>query len=122
MILIDKISCADTLEARKHERHLIEILGATLISSIPSRSKSEYQKHYKQNNKDATKTKGIQYRRDNYDMINDKCVCSCGGSYTYKHKSTHLKTQKHQTFIKSITAEDAFATEMLNMSQEEIKE
>jgi hypothetical protein len=42
MILIDRHNCIDSLEAHKMERHYFEILGATLNSNTPSRTKQEW--------------------------------------------------------------------------------
>ena len=32
---------------------------------------------------------------------NTKINCICGGKYTHKHKSTHLKNNKHQKILEN---------------------
>ena len=48
-----------------------------------------------------------QYRIDNEEKIKEyieirkeKVICECGGSYTLNNKHHHIKTKKHQPFIK----------------------
>jgi hypothetical protein len=45
-----------------------------------------------------------QYHKDNKDKIklqnNQKNNCQCGGQYTYVNKIKHIKTKKHQEYIK----------------------
>jgi len=54
-------------------------------------------KEYRETNKDKIK----EYRVNNKDKTNEKFECECGGKYTHSHKSTHFKSTKHQEFIKS---------------------
>ena len=35
------------------------------------------------------------YRKKNYEHLNKKHTCECGGSYSTKHKMEHKKTKKH---------------------------
>jgi len=61
----------------------------------------EKHKQYYDNNKDKIK----QYYNNHKEEINKKYTCECGGKYTQKNKSTHEKTEKHQSFINSQTPE-----------------
>ena len=58
-------------------------------------------RRYRINNAEKYK----QYRIDNAEKINarksEKHNCVCGGKYTTRHLSRHIKTQKHQTYIKN---------------------
>ena len=40
-----------------------------------------------------------EYRDNNYEKINEKKECECGGKYTHKHKAIHFKTEKHQAYL-----------------------
>ena len=44
-----------------------------------------------------------EYYKDYKNTINEKAnkknTCSCGGNFTYAHKSQHEKTKKHQDYI-----------------------
>jgi hypothetical protein len=49
--------------------------------------------------KEYTKQYKKQYREKNKDIINGKHDCICGNCYTYKNKSQHLKSKKHQQYL-----------------------
>ena len=61
-------------------------------------------KLYREDNKDRAKAYNKNYRIVNKDKIkiqtNEKFDCECGGKYIKTHKSRHLKSLKHQKFIK----------------------
>jgi hypothetical protein len=61
-------------------------------------------KEYREKNKERTKEYDKEYREQNKDKINErqnkKFDCDCGGKYTYAHKSQHLKSKKHQNYLK----------------------
>ncbi len=60
----------------------------------------ENRKAHYTNNVENTLKKCKEYRDNNYNKIHEKHVCIiCGGKYTTNHKSTHFKTQKHQSCI-----------------------
>ena len=74
MILVEKISCNDKLEALQKERYYIEIFKATLNSNVPSRTLIEYKKQnqgkiqeYYEENKDKFRL----YREQNQTKINE---------------------------------------------------
>jgi hypothetical protein len=67
MVLIDRISCSDRLEAEKIERQYIETLKGTLNMRIPTRTQAE---HY-QDNKEHILMKNKEYRDRNKDAITD---------------------------------------------------
>ena len=79
MVLIERKKCENVLEARKHERFLIETMNATLNKSIPSRTKSEYDRE----------TRSILHE------------CNCGGKYKIQHRAEHYKTKKHQLYLQN---------------------
>ena len=60
----------------------------------------DYQEVYKNNNKEKIKKYQEDYKNNNKDKINQKNNCECGGRYTNKNKSTHLKSKKHQNYLK----------------------
>jgi hypothetical protein len=55
---------------------------------------------YRKENSHKIKIKGDQYRNNNLNKINAKTICQCGGKYTYRNKSCHLKSIKHLTYFK----------------------
>lgn len=44
-----------------------------------------------------------QYREKNKDKLNKDIICECGGKYKSRHKSSHLKTKKHIHFTSIIS-------------------
>ena len=59
-------------------------------------AQKEYRKEYREKNKNAIK----EHYENSKDKLNKQYICDvCKGKYTYNHKSTHIKTQKHQKFI-----------------------
>ena len=60
-----------------------------------------------QANKDKILEQNAEYRVKNKEKIkeqkNKKFLCDCGGKYTYINKSQHIKTNKHQNWVKSLS-------------------
>ena len=61
-------------------------------------------KEYRQDNKQEIKENNKKYKQDHKEEIKEykkqKHTCECGGKYTNHHKAQHLKTIKHQNFLK----------------------
>ena len=91
MTPIKKFPCSDKMSKLIEERKIMEELGATLNSDVPSRS----QKEYRLKNKEAIN----EYQKEYQEKIKKKFNCPCGGKYTYHNKSIHLKTKKHQNYL-----------------------
>jgi hypothetical protein len=75
---------------RARERHYIEFLEC-VNKNVPNRTEKEYQKEYRQSNRE----KLIEKKKE-------KHTCECGGEYTHSHKSRHIKTNKHQSYLAKI--------------------
>jgi predicted GIY-YIG superfamily endonuclease len=80
-------------EAAKLERYYTELLGATLNTQVPNRSKKEYQDkynpiYYKNNKKTILEKHGIKFN------------CICGSTTTHDHQARHFKSKKHINFIR----------------------
>ncbi len=75
---------------------------------------SEYRKIYYEQNKDGLIKKQKEYQIQRKDLISERnkiyrdvnkeklkqiIFCDCGGKYQHTHKSSHLKTKKHISFI-----------------------
>jgi len=65
MIEIEKICCIDANEACKYERRHLELLGATLNMVIPSRTKKEIGKIYREENVEKEQIRHKKYREEN---------------------------------------------------------
>ena len=64
---------------------------------------SEYQKQYGENNKDKISENKKIYYVNNREKKLEKYACECGAIFCISCKSRHLKTKKHQEFIKAST-------------------
>ena len=130
MVLVEEVSCETKLELHKIEREYIEKLGATLNSSIPTRTQKEYRednkeydKEYYENNKEKKKEKSKEYYEKNKEKIKEKkkeyskeyyeknkekkkeysklrTICICGTDMNFSSKSRHLKNNKHKNLMK----------------------
>jgi hypothetical protein len=130
MIIVEKCPCEDSYNARKIERFYYEELNANLNMVRPlcteeelklmnkeykqTEHYKEYNKIYKEDNKEKIqeyrkkyndehnneiKEKDKIYREDNKEKIqerrSEKITCSCGSVITRGHISHHKKTFKH---------------------------
>ena len=108
MIEIEKYPCNDDNEARARERFWYEELQATLNSQCPILNvgeKKQYDKVYKERNKDKLQVKYKDYYEKNKDYYREKHQCLCGGCFTTKYKLKHLKTKKHLQYIQENESE-----------------
>ena len=122
MVLIGTENIANSMEARQREREYIEKLKANLNMVKAYRSKDEadevgrefrethkeekkeYDKVYRENNKEKKRENDRLYRENNKDYLKIqkglKFECECGGRYTNCHKQEHMRSNKHQEYLK----------------------
>jgi hypothetical protein len=110
--LIEEYPCNNKMQLnRKEGEHIRE--NECLNGRIAGRTKKEYGKEYRENNKEDIKEYREtnkehnkeyikEYRETNKEKINEKRSekfdCDCGGKYTQNHKARHLKSKKHIDF------------------------
>jgi len=125
--LYELYPCNSKEELFKKEGEIIRLIG-NLNSKIAGRTQKEYkkdnqekvdkyQKEYCEDNKEKIKEYQKEYRENNQEKIeeyyennkekikenrNKKHTCSCGGCYTFQHKSRHLKSKKHTNFLTTL--------------------
>lgn len=67
----------------------------------------EYQREYRENNRDILSEKDREYYQNNKDIISEKKKekfdCECGSTVRKSDKARHLKTNKHQNYIQSLS-------------------
>ena len=62
---------------------------------------AEKAKQYRENNKETINEKHKQRYENNKEKYKQKYTCECGSTTSFRHKTRHEKTKKHQTFINS---------------------
>lgn len=94
IVLVEDYPCDNKEQLFTRERYYID--NNECVNKIrPNRTKKEY----RQDNKEALKKKGIEYRKANITKMTEKFNCECGGCYTYENRAQHLKTQIHLKFL-----------------------
>jgi hypothetical protein len=61
--------------------------------------KENRKKRY-QDNKEEEKEKALKYYIANKKKFDQKFNCNCGGKYTFKNKSVHLKSKMHNSYLR----------------------
>ena len=119
MVLIEQRFFETKLEAHRHERWFFEQLNSDIAmnTKFPQRDAAEYRlnnkehigarnKYYYAENKEDRIAYQKDYYAENKEHIGARCQvkhdCACGGRYTAKHLSRHIKTNKHTAYIAQI--------------------
>jgi hypothetical protein len=117
MIVVEEYPCENKNQAEVRERFWIETQQSTLNKVIPTRTKQEWceehkeeilekRKQYYDEHKEEMLEKRKQYYDEHKEEIreqrNQPFDCECGGSYTNRHKSRHMKTQKHLKYLDNL--------------------
>lgn len=110
MVLVEKVNVNDGDELGKEERKWIEQLNAILNKNIPTRTRKEYYKEYRENNKDKlkeyykeysenNKKEILEYQKQHYKNNKEKIlkkiecpICQC--VITKQHLKRHQKSKK----------------------------
>ena len=101
--LLENCNIKTKQELLARERYYIEN-NECLNKAIPGRydkGRQQYQKDYYNDNKEKLKVSAKTNREVNKNKLNESFECECGGKYIYTHKSAHIKTSKHQNYLKS---------------------
>lgn len=109
--LIELFPCNEKWQLLQRESYYIGQLNPVLNSreSYTGLTKQEYEKEYRNDNKDTIKEYMKEYQQTNKDKLFEwkttKKDCECGGTYTLCNKSQHIKTRKHANYIESLNME-----------------
>ena len=100
MRVIDSGECMDLTELRCAEQFYIDMAGGidNLLNDRDALRDKQQRKEKQYIN--SVKNK-IKYYENTREKQFTKYECECGGRYLYKHKSTHIKSNKHQIYIKN---------------------
>jgi len=124
MIQIEEYPCANGNEARARERYFYEQLNATLNDMRPKLTEEEIENYHTISHKKQLELhpdynkKRMQRRLELHPDINKKnyqrrlelhpgynttkYLCECGSNIRVDGKSKHIKSVKHQDYIKSL--------------------
>jgi hypothetical protein len=114
--LVERYPCDDKESLIARERFYIE--NNTCVNKIiPGRTDAEWRQvnretllerhtQYYQTNHETILEQKAQYYQDNKEILNANHTCCCGGKYTHKHKSRHIKTNKHQSYLSTLRASE----------------
>lgn len=113
MVEINRQICLDKIDAYKIEQQFIEKLQTDMNMINAYTNKADYDKQYRFDNAEKIATYTKQHylknkehlkncRFENAEKLKQKLDCECGGKFTYKNKSQHLKTLKHLKYCESI--------------------
>lgn len=111
IVLLESVNCNTKDELFKKEREYIEkykdIIVNNRLKPIATKeekdeNKKKINEKFKEENKDYIKEYNIKYQQENKKRLQEKIVCDCGSNISRYHKSHHLKTLKHQTYLNSL--------------------
>ena len=118
--LIKDFPCENRRELEMEETKYIKASTNCVNIALPYRlqqqyyldnkeKKREYDKQYRIDNKEKKRETNKRYRLENKEIIkekrNEKFNCECGGRYSRSCKSQHIKSKKHQTYLKGLSSE-----------------
>ncbi len=111
IILLELFPCNSKEELLAKEQEYIDKLDCVnkYKAYVPAEEKKKYttewQRRYRDNNKEQIRENKKQYRVANKEKIYARdgqvCQCVCGKSYTHGHKLRHEKTQFHVKFLEN---------------------
>ena len=99
--ILEELSCETKEELHQIENEYINTLKPVMncINSVRVVSKEEYQKKYREDNKEKNKKYKKQYYEKNKDIIKKVITCECGCDITKGSILRHKKTKKHLKLI-----------------------
>lgn len=103
--LIEKVECKDKEELIACEGYYIRTLDC-VNKVIPDRTKKEYDREYRQANRERIAQREKEYREANREKIAqkkaEKVKCNCGSVINRGGLSEHRRTKKHMKYLESI--------------------
>ncbi len=95
LIIHEKLPVKDIYEAVLRERFWTEYYMATLNSTVPGRTKSEYGAKWHTEHREERNQRSAVWNAANADRMREKHTCACGGKYTTQSRSRHIKSKIH---------------------------
>lgn len=99
--LLEDYPCERKEQLHKREGQLIREMDC-----VNKRIAGRTDKEYREENRERISGVNRLYREKNKERIkafkSRVFVCECGSKYTHSHKSRHLRSKKHQSYIASL--------------------
>ena len=117
--LIEDYPCNNRTELERqeglHQRKAIADDNVVCINkNIAGRTRQEYNA----DNREIMLNKQKIYRENNREVLlekkKEKFNCECGGKYTRTHKAEHLKSNRHQTYLKQKNSVEQMTRQIIN--------
>ena len=99
IVLIEEYPCETKDQLLAREGHYIETMDCINKYKAGALNELGIKKYRKQPHIIEYQKK---YHIKNIEKINKKNNCVCGGKHTYVNRAKHLKTPKHQNYLKSL--------------------
>jgi hypothetical protein len=104
IILIENYSCNSKDELRARERyHIEQNINIVVNKCIPLRTRKEWRddnvEHLKIKKKEEYLKNIEKYKQYDKERGKIKINCECGAIHSLPNRATHLKTEKHQTYM-----------------------
>mgnify|MGYP005995719457 CR=1 FL=1 len=93
MLTLEEFEYEDKKELREREQYWIKKLGADL-NMIDAIMDINYHKNYEKKRYQENREKLLKKWSEKFD-------CECGGKYTHSHKTRHINSKKHQSYLSS---------------------
>ena len=87
----------------KHNNCINKVVAGRTSADYYQDHKEQYAKwnrDWHSNNRDRTRQRKQENYQKNIDKLTSTIQCDCGSQYQYQNKSHHLKTKKHQDWLK----------------------
>ena len=111
---LEKLENVTLEELHFREAYLIRNTENTVNKHIPCRTQkqhyeeniihfTDYKQQYYANNKAKIDERARAYYERNKELLKQKTICECGGSFSVVSKNRHCKSKKHLDYITSLT-------------------
>jgi len=112
IVLVEEYPCENKEQLERRERFYIEN-NVCVNKQVPTRTtkeyrdvtkdrKADYDKHYRENNKEMLNEKKHLYYQDHKEERAEKVVCECGRIVRRDALRRHKTRRQHQKYIKSL--------------------
>jgi len=100
ILLVENYPCQNRAELNRREGEIIQAMTC-VNRCVAGRTHKESCKNYREEHRDERNEYNKKYRETHKDELKKQYTCPCGGKYTTRHKSQHMKTKNHQKWLET---------------------